>query len=398
MKKYIHALFISLGLLGCSASEEETAVLPLGKADIPSTAAVRATPCSETDSFAVQLFSVLAASQEDNFVFSPASLEAVLRLLQQGARGATAAELAALPMGKTGIRSAMNPNEACALFVDNHITLNKDVKVDEIRRAPFAANPSAAAGIINSWAKHKTQGLISSVISERDISPNTGLVAANAIYLKERWLHPFPKNATREETPFTTDSGDSVPVAMMRCSASFRYAEGDNWTAVALPYRTDGRKGEPGYFIGILPNNNARDFVRNLTPVLYRNILRALADNAERKTVVLLPRMKLDPGTYSLKPALLACGLKNIFSGGADFSGFCRHPLYLSDVLQRCFVKADEEGTEAAAVTVAVARCKAIPPGPLPKVICFDKPFIWIIGDLNTPAAPYFMGITQKPN
>ena len=85
MKKYIHALFISLGLLGCSASEEETAVLPLGKADIPSTAAVRATSCSETDSFAVQLFSVLAASQEDNFVFSPASLESVLRLLQQGA-------------------------------------------------------------------------------------------------------------------------------------------------------------------------------------------------------------------------------------------------------------------------------------------------------------------------
>ena len=110
-----------------------------------------------------------------------------------------------------------------------------------------------------------------------------------------------------------------------------------------------------------------------------------------------LPRFELSPRTFSLKPALQACGLNVIFSQSADLSGFADHPLYLDDVLQRCYCKADEEGTTAAAVTVAAARYKGIAPGPRPNVIRFDRPFIWVIGNLNTPAAPYFMGITHEP-
>ena len=51
----------------------------------------------------------------------------------------------------------------------------------------------------------------------------------------------------------------------------------------------------------------------------------------------------------------------------------------------------------AAAVTIGLVKYEAIPPGPQPELIRFDRPFIWIIGDLNTPAAPYFMGITHEP-
>lgn len=359
---------------------------------------MQAAPCHETDSFAVQLFSALAAAtQQENLVFSPASLESVLRLLQQGARGTTAAELASLPSGKQGVRSAMTPAEASALFISEQLTLNPGVKADELLKAPFATAPDRAAALINNWAARRTLGLIPSIVSAQDISPTTALIAANAIYLKEKWLHPFPARDTQENADFTQENGHTIRVAMMRSKAKYPYAEGEGWSAVALPYKSEGRSGEPGYFIGILPHHSARDFARNLTPQQYRDICKALADSTARDTIVYLPRFELKPRTFSLKPALQACGLNTIFSQSADLSGFADHPLYLDDVLQRCYCKADEEGTTAAAVTVAVARYKGIAPGPRPNVIRFDRPFIWVIGDLNTPAAPYFMGITHTP-
>lgn len=396
IKKVLSFAFF-MGLVSCSEPARDEAAQPLGVADASPTAALKAEACKGTDSFAVQVFSMLAAGHEGNVVFSPASLEAVLRLLQQGARGATATELAALPMGKTGIRTAMTPAEANALFVSERLTLNPGVRADEVLKVPFATAPDKAASIINRWADSKTQGLIPSIVSPRDISPTTALVAANAIYLKEKWLHPFPAASTRENADFTLENGNTVHVSLMRSKAKYHYAEGPDWCAVALPYKTEGRKGEPGYFIGILPRGNARDFARQLTPRQYQDIRKALVSNAVQETIVLLPRFELNPGTYSLKPALQACGVKNIFSQHADLRGFCNSPIYLDDVLQRCYVETDEEGTKAAAVTVAVVQCKSISPGPRPKVIAFDRPFIWVIGDLNTPAAPCFMGITQHP-
>lgn len=396
MLKRIFSLICFMGMVACSQSTEQIAVQPLGRANIPQTPAQQSAPCPETDSFAVQLFSVLAAAQQGNIVFSPASLEGVLRLLQQGARGSSAAELAALPMGKEGVRSAMNPAEASALFISEQLTLKPGVQADAVLKAPFATAPHQAAELINDWSARRTRGLIPSIVSAQDLPPTTALVAANAIYLKEKWLHPFPARDTRENAVFTQEDGNTIRVAMMHSKAKYRYAEGANWCAVAIPYKTEGRAGEPGYFIGILPKNSARDFARNLTPQQYSDIRKALADSTPQETIVNLPRFELKPCTFSLKPALQACGLNNVFSQSADFSGFVDSPLYLDNVLQRCYCKADEEGTTAAAVTVAVAQCKSIRI-PRPKVIAFDKPFIWVIGDLNTPAAPYFMGITQAP-
>lgn len=398
MLKEFFFFLCCVGMVACSQPSKEIAAQPLGRADTPPTPAMQAPPCPETDSFAVQLFSVLAAAtQQENLVFSPSSLESVLRLLQQGARGATAAELASLPSGKQGVRTAMTPAEASALFISEQLTLKHGVKADEVLKAPFATAPDRAAALINNWATRHTRGLIPSIISSQDISPTTALIAANAIYLKEKWLHPFPALNTQEKADFTQENGRTIHVAMMRSKAKYPYAEGEGWSAVALPYKSEGREGEPGYFIGILPHGSARDFARNLTPQQYRNICQALADSAAQDTIVYLPRFELSPRTFSLKPALQACGLNVIFSQSADLSGFADHPLYLDDVLQRCYCKADEEGTTAAAVTVAAARYKGISPGPRPNVICFDRPFIWVIGDLNTPAAPYFMGITHEP-
>lgn len=387
LKYFLNALTL-IGLMSYAQAAEPTPASHLAETEQTSS-------CKKTDSFAVQVFAELSDAQEGNFVFSPASLEGVLRLLQQGARGTTAEELDNLPMGQPNVRTAMNPAEANALFISTRMELKPGINADTVVKTPFAESPTEAAKIINTWANDNTRGLIPSIVEASDIHPITDLVAANAIYLKEKWLHPFSKKSTHENAEFTLENGTTTRVAMMRNKAKYRYAEGEDWTAVALPYDTEGREGEPGYFIGILPKAGARDFARELTPQKYQAIREALVKNRIRDTTVYLPRFELNPGTYSLKAALRTCGLDNILTPQANFSGFSDRPLYLSDVLQRCYVKADEEGTEAAAVTVSVLRTTSF--NPRPQVIRFDRPFVWVIGDLNTPAAPYFMGITQKP-
>lgn len=64
---------------------------------------------------------------------------------------------------------------------------------------------------------------------------------------------------------------------------------------------------------------------------------------------------------------------------------------------EKCYAKVDELGTEAAAVSLAIMVSAAcVPPQPPPS-IRFGKPFIWAIGDLTTPAPPYFIGLCEQP-
>ena len=347
--------------------------------------------------FAVDLFRNLAQTQQGNIVFSPAGLEAVLSILQQGARGETAAELNSLPISQVSL-TAMNPQLASALFVADSFKLKPDITADNVYNIPLVTDPTAAAAAINNWAYTYTMGFIPDIVSAQDFSPLTRMVAVNAIYLKEKWIHPFKKSSTVQNVIFTKADGSITTVAMMYEHNDFLYAEGEDWQAVALFYDTMGRVGEPGCFIGILPKGNARDFARTLTPYKYRTIIQALAMSFEQETVVRLPRFELTTGTFSLAPALQACGINDIFTPAANFSGFSDAPLYLNDIIQRCYVKMDEEGTEAAAVTAGVVDVWTCAEETVRyREITFDRPFIWVIGNLNVNSTPYFMGITEEP-
>ena len=119
------------------------------------------------------MFNTLAKEQKGNVVFSPASLEGVIHLLQQGARGETATELAALPMGETGVSTTIQPLEANALFIDNELKLKPGIRVPELISVPFAKNTPQAVALVNSWAEKHTKGLITQVLNASDVSPRT---------------------------------------------------------------------------------------------------------------------------------------------------------------------------------------------------------------------------------
>uniref|UniRef100_A0A8C5X004 Serpin B6 n=1 Tax=Malurus cyaneus samueli TaxID=2593467 RepID=A0A8C5X004_9PASS len=95
------------------------------------------------------------------------------------------------------------------------------------------------------------------------------------------------------------------------------------------------------------------------------------------KVRVSLPRFKLEEN-YDLKPVLSSMGMPQAFdSGKADFSGISAdEKLVLSEVVHKSFVEVNEEGTEAAAATAAVANicCVMIVPE-----FTADHPFLFFI-------------------
>ncbi len=379
-------LLACLSFMGCSQGEPPYEADPV----------FRSATVATGDRFALELFRCLAAEGQGNITLSPASLETVLHMLREGAGGKTRAALTALPLGRQGVASSMQVESANALFLAENFRLKPQRFAAELHRAPFSDNPSKAVKEVNAWCRRKTHGMVPEIARDGDFTPLTRMVILNAVYLKERWLRPFDKARTEQNGIFHRADGSEKRTPLMHRSADFRYAEGAGWQAVALFYRRDGRLGEPGCFIGILPRGNARAFARELTQERYDAIRRALAGTRPQKTVVTLPKMEVDSGSFSLREALGRLGLADLFTPQADFSAFTEESIWLSDVRQRCRVRVSEKETEAAAVTMGVQRCKSAAPE-TPKEIRFTRPFIWVIGDLTSDAPPYFLGLSEEP-
>jgi serpin B len=91
----------------------------------------------------------------------------------------------------------------------------------------------------------------------------------------------------------------------------------------------------------------------------------------------------------TLNNTLKAMGMEIAFSSGADFSGM-GPSLLISEVRHKAVVEVNEEGTEAAAVTIVAMKTSAS----LPFLV--NRPFFFAIYD-NTTKTILFMGIVREP-
>ena len=344
--------------------------------------------CCAEDSLSFQLFRTLAKETDGNMAFSPTGVENVLNTLKQYSAGSTLAALNALPMSKEKASFSISVEQADGLFVSEKLPLADGVK-DAV--CINFGKSEQAANTINQWCSKHTHGLINKLVQASDFSELTAFVATNAIYLKENWQFPFDPNDSFPGD-FTTADGKRVPANMMSRTAKFPAAKGEDWVAIALPYAASTHNGEPCYFIAISPTKDIRGFAATLTQDKYLAIRNRIG-YAGGQTRVIMPEFTIDGSTLKLNNALQAAGLKEIFRD-ADFSRLTttQAGIYLSDVMQKCYIKVDEQGTEAAAATAAVANFRA-----LPRTVALNRPFIWVIGSLSGAEAPLFMGIVEQP-
>ena len=251
---------------------------------------------------------------------------------------------------------------------------------------------------VNSWVKGKTRGLIDKILNE-PLSPNTAAVILNAIYFKGKWVKPFDRRFNTKTDFFNHGQTATVTEFMTQKRTFYDYADvqinGEQPVQVLqLPYQENNMS-----MLIVLPRD--RDGLRRILSSTEN--MAALSSSLDTLTLssayvnVLLPKFTLE-AEYDLPKALKALGMRDAFNGSkADFSGINgRRDIFVSDVKHKAYVKVDEVGTEAAAVTAIITRftMSAIV-GPDPINFTADHPFLFLIKD-NTHDLILFMGMVEQ--
>jgi serine protease inhibitor len=244
--------------------------------------------------------------------------------------------------------------------------------------------PDRATEIIDDWVKERTRERIDRLFDGLD--PETKLVLANAVYLKADWMHPFAEQPT-EDLPFTLPDGSELVVPTMQRLDPMRYAEGEGWQAVELPY-----VGERLAMWVLVPSGDGAP-----ADVLTPEVLAAVGDRLTQGVVDLhLPRWDFDTDV-DLIPVLRGLGMEAPFDpGAADFSGITDRGIWIGDAIHRATITVDEWGTEAAAVTGLGFATSGIGPPPPDAVIHADRPFAFVILDTRE-GTPLFLGQVADP-
>jgi serine protease inhibitor len=361
--------------------------------------------------FGIELFQrVMANDTTDNIFISPTSVALALAMTYNGADGATKAamEETLKKQGLTAdelnqsykdlIDALVSIDPKVLLEIANSIWYREDVEVlpefINVNQTYYDAQVKSlifnalAKDIINGWVAEKTHDKIKEVLDF--IPPDAIMYLINAIYFKGIWRSEFDKEKTRE-LPFYLTDGTPVQVPTMQQQDTFRYVKNDLLSAVELPY------GDGNFSMVILLPNEGKT-VDDITTALSVESWSTLMKGFSDKDVVLhLPRLKFEYKKL-LNQDLIDMGMGIAFTWDADFSKIDpTRSLCISRVIHKTFVEVNEEGTEAAAVTV-VEIIETAYPGPQEQPVYFyvDRPFVFVIKERDT-GAMLFIGRVNNP-
>jgi len=345
-----------------------------------------------------------------NLFFSPASIEAALAMLKEGAGGNTLKQLNDFLPQNSGFPMVGNSvilENANAIWTDQRFPILGTFETAvtkkhgaDIRSADFTGQPDIERIKINEWVEKKTRDKIQDLLPDGSVNTMTRMILVNAIYFKGDWLHAFDPKQT-SDAPFYTlpalsngeveEETGRVDVPIMRLNKTrFNYSENDCFQTLELPY-----EGEEVSMLLILPK--AKNGLAHIEECFEPGNFEACTKGMRKREVnVFLPRFKVESTFVSLKRNLAALGLTDAFNAQrADFSGISKLPLSVSDVVHKAFVEVNEEGTEAAAATGIIMRTTSI--GPPPVTFRADHPFIFLIRE-NKSGKILFMGRICDPS
>lgn len=360
--------------------------------------------------FGLDYYALLSErSKGENVVFSPLSIGIAFGMADAGARGETARQIedvfhlpasgeelhagfnaldqALADSGKLTLRLAnrMYPAVGYELVPDFVETLAAQYGAP-LERLAFAADPEQARERINAWVAERTEKRIPELLPTGAIDPQTVLVLVNALYLKAKWSQPFVKSATKQAL-FARLDGSTVEVPLMRNPRlATRYAEGDGYQAVELPYG----KGELSMLVVVPDEGRFTELERSFD---FRRLAGIDAALREGMVELFLPRWSAS-FDVDLVETLSALGLTLPFDAGADFTGISPGNLWIGSGVHAADIEVDEWGTVAAAAT-AIGFKTSLPPPP-DAVIRADRPFLYLIRDTESGTV-LFLGRVVDP-
>ena len=391
MKRKLLVLTISIitltFLMGCGISNNQPAYQSMDKM-------MNSIVIESNTEFAFDIFRELTIEDADENVFiSPFSILTALTMAYQGAEGPTKDEMAEalrydgieiLELNKdfnTILKYLNNLDRKIDLNINNSIWIRDGEKVKEdfigVNKSAFNAEVNEldfskhnSADIINQWIDGATKGKILRMI-EPPIGPDVFMYLINAIYFKGEWSEQFDKDHTQKSKFFLND-GREIDVNMMIRTGNIEYGVGDNFTVVRLPYGN----GKTSMYT-ILPNKGIpmEEFINSLNSYKWNEIKQSLS--MKEDLMVQIPRFKIEYGIKDLKNSLSNLGMKEAFTDYADFSGI-RENTSISRVLHKAVIEVNEEGSEAAAVTVAEVKTTAYME---PLTFTANRPFVFVISE-----------------
>lgn len=341
-----------------------------------------------TDAFSLRLFHhALSSKASGNILVAPRTLGRALIALQDIAGGKTLEELQALQLSTESHLRNSEPDSAALLGKD--FSLPKGEKAAQVMTLPFSENVPMALGLFNGMLAPVMGNPDAQLADSNMVTSRTRLLAGCVARFQADWNIPFHSADTRT-ADFDSASGGMPHFSQMRSRGLYQVAEAadGSWKAVALPMKGTNISRIPLVYIGILPGGSAREFATALTPEKLTEIRRALSTAEPQDTLVELPRLELQVPPYDSRDNLRRLGLKALFdSETADFSGLTPEKIHLGAMVQSLEVLLTESKTQSA-------------PNPeldyAAKCISFNRPFIWLIADLETPTPIEFMGLVEE--
>lgn len=359
--------------------------------------------------FGIDLFKLLAQSEDENFTISPLSVAYALAMTYNGAVGETktAMEEALRINGlipdeiNTSYRSLMkelleaDPKVTMEIaqsiwyrlgfnVLDDFKTINQTYYNAEVNELDFSR--SDARDIINGWIETNTHDKIKDMIDSVD--PSHVMFLINAIYFNGEWKSQFETKNTQEKS-FTREDGTAINVDMMQKTDSVNYFSNEIFSAIEMPY------GRGNYnMVALLPGEGKKcsDILEVLTPENWTSWMRSFVMTGDVN--IWLPKFKTEY-EVKLNDVLAAMGMGIAFTPAANFSGINgTGDIYIDYVQHNTFIDVNEKGTEAAAATVVAIKWNAMP---LSTEFHVDRPFIFAITEKETGAI-LFIGKMVTPS
>ena len=367
---------------------------------------------NDNNGFTLNFFQSLNGKTKNrSIICSPLSITYVLSMVNDAATGTTEQELEqTLGFHKGGIQAVndycknlidnlphvdekVQLNIANAIFVNDKYQLKKQFQQDmanyyDAKAEALDFSSPSTLDKINGWCNEKTRGMIPEILDNVDAAMVSYLL--NAIYFKAEWASMFEKNETREEV-FTTPDGETR-VPLMHQNVYMNYLRNDTYAAVSIPY------GNGRWMMTVMLPEEGKttdDVISSLAASGWStDFLKNPLREARRYAVDLkLPRFETAFDTDDaggLIELLKGMGIRQVFDKyNAEVPNVCeKENLYVDMMKQKAKIKVNEEGSEAAAVTIAgfVATATSTGPTQEPPKATFhaNRPFVYIIHEKSS--------------
>jgi serpin B len=181
-----------------------------------------------------------------------------------------------------------------------------------------------------------------------ELDTSWAFILANALYFKGIWTTKFPESGTKP-MPFHSLGGKDVTKDFMNAELPCKLGYSTELSAKMCEL-TFGNKAF--VFDILLPDENV-DFDAFVAGL-----------DAERNILI---------------PALQSLGIVSAFNASADFSAMSNIAVFIDSVIQKTRFRMDEDGAEAAAVTVITGRNLASG-----EPFIADHPFVYAIREIST--------------